>query len=56
LSAQKGKELKAKNYVPYYRIRNGNAELMVGMESPIRIGSLKDQPYLKELVGGETKA
>lgn len=55
LSAQKGKELKAKNYVPYYRIRNGNAELMVGMESPIRIGSLKDQPYLKELVGGETK-
>jgi hypothetical protein len=55
LGAQKGKELKAKNYVPYYRIRNGNAELMIGMESPIRIGSLKEQPYLKELVGGETK-
>ena len=42
------------DYVPYYRVRNGNVELVVeGMkEGPIRIGNIKDQPHLKELVGG----
>ena len=45
--------LRAKDYVPYYRMRGGNAELMIGGETPIRIGNLKDSPHLQELVGGE---
>jgi len=45
--------LKEKDYVPYYREQNGNAVLMIGSEHPIRIGSIKEQPYLKELVGGD---
>jgi hypothetical protein len=45
--------LKDKDYVPYYRVRGGVAELMIGGETPIRIGNLKDSPHLQELVGGE---
>lgn len=45
--------LAAKDYVPYYRVRGGNAELVIGGENPIRIGNLKDNPQLEELVGGE---
>ena len=45
--------LRAKDYIPYYRMRGGNAELMIGGETPIRIGNLKDSPHLQELVGGE---
>lgn len=51
------KELGAKlnstgDYVPYYRDRKGVIELVIGNENPIRIGDLKNQPYLQELVGG----
>jgi hypothetical protein len=45
--------LKNEDYVPYYRQRNGVVELMLGGESPIRIGSIAEQPYLQELVGGD---
>lgn len=45
--------LAAKDYVPFYRVREGVAELIIGNETPIRIGSLKDSPHLQELVGGE---
>lgn len=45
--------LAAKDYVPYHRVRGGNAELVIGGENPIRIGNLKDNPQLEELVGGE---
>lgn len=45
--------LRAKDYIPYYRMRGGNAELVIGGETPIRIGNLKDSPHLQELVGGE---
>jgi hypothetical protein len=45
--------LKEKDYVPYYRVRNGVAELMIGGLTPVRIGNLKDSPHLQELVGGE---
>ena len=45
--------LKNKDYIPYYRVRGGVAELMIGGETPVRIGNLKDSPHLKELVGGE---
>jgi hypothetical protein len=54
LSREEAKRLLADNdYVPYYRVRNGVAELIIGNETPIRIGNLKDSPHLKELVGGD---
>jgi len=45
--------LREKDYVPYYRVRNGVAELMIGGLTPVRIGNLKDSPHLQELMGGE---
>jgi hypothetical protein len=39
------------DYVPFYRVKNGYAELVVAGEHAIMIGRLKDQPYLHELVG-----
>jgi hypothetical protein len=54
LSKEVGKRLSSENdYIPFYRERNGVAELVIGSESPIRIGSIAEQPYLHELVGGE---
>jgi hypothetical protein len=41
------------DYIPFYRQRGGVAELMIGGENPIRVGSITEQPYLKELVGGD---
>lgn len=49
-----GNKLVASNdYIPYYRMREGVAELMIGKETPIRVGNLKDSPHLQELVGGD---
>lgn len=45
--------VKENDYIPFYRERNGAAELLIGNENPIRIGSIKEQPYLQELVGGD---
>lgn len=42
------------DYIPFYRERKGVIELMIGNENPVRIGSIADQPYLQELVGGDT--
>ena len=42
------------DYIPFYREQDGNAMLIIGGESPMRIGSIAEQPYLKELVGGDT--
>jgi len=42
------------DYIPFYRERKGVVELVIGNENPIRIGSIADQPYLQELVGGDT--
>jgi hypothetical protein len=47
--------LKTNDYIPYYRVTHGVAELMIGGETPVRIGNIKDQPYLRELVGGNDK-
>ena len=44
----------SKDYIPFYRERNGVVELLIGGENPIKIGSIKEQPYLKDLVGGDT--
>jgi hypothetical protein len=54
ISKALGAELLAqKDYIPFYRVRNGNVELLIGKETPVRIGDLKSNPHLKELVGGE---
>jgi hypothetical protein len=53
LSAKKAEELKATDYVPFYRVNKGGVvELMVDKETPIRISNIKDEPQLKELIGG----
>jgi len=41
------------DYIPWYRQRNGMAELVIGGETPIKIGNIAEQPYLQELVGGD---
>jgi hypothetical protein len=56
LSAKKAAELKQISYVPFYRTNgNGEVQLMVDKERPVRIANIKDQPQLKELVGGNTE-
>jgi len=56
LKPGKAAELKAMEYVPFYRVdREGNVNLMVDKETPVRISNLKDEPQLKELVGGNTQ-
>jgi hypothetical protein len=45
--------LKENDYIPWYREENGVALLQIGSESPIRIGSIAEQPHLHELVGGD---
>ena len=47
------KLLKENDYIPWYRQRNGVAELVIGKEPPIQIGNLAQQPYLHELIGGD---
>ena len=55
MSAKKAAELKSISYVPFYRINdNGEVQLMIDKETPVRISNIKDQPQLKELVGGNT--
>jgi hypothetical protein len=52
LSKTKAAELKAIQYVPYYRVAaNGDVQLMVDKETPIRLSNIKDEPQLIELVG-----
>lgn len=54
VSKEVAKSLSESNdYIPFYRQRGGVAELMIGGENPIRVGSIAEQPYLKELVGGD---
>ena len=55
LPAKKAAELKAIEYVPFYRVNNnGEVQLMIDKERPVRIANIKDQPQLKELIGGNT--
>ena len=56
ITREEAARLSAKEYVPFYREdANGVVNLIVGSEQPIRIGNIKDQPYLRELVGGNDK-
>jgi hypothetical protein len=45
------KMLASNDYVPFYRERGGNVELLIGGEAPIRIGNMKDQPTCRSYVG-----
>jgi hypothetical protein len=54
LSKQEGFDLtKYNDYVPFYRVQEGMATLVISKEHTINIGRLTDQPYLHELVGGK---
>ena len=56
LSPEEAKRLASTNdYIPYYRERNGNAELVIGGEGTFKVGNLKDQPQLQQLIGGDQK-
>ena len=57
MTEKKAAELKALTYVPFYRVNKGTGEieLMVDKEHPVRIGNIKDEPQLKELVGDSTE-
>ena len=41
------------DYIPWYRQRGGVVELIIGSETPIRIGDVANQPHLDKLVGGD---
>lgn len=41
------------DYIPWYRQRGGIVELVIGNETPIRIGDVANQPHLDKLVGGD---
>ena len=48
------KMLESEDYVPFYRpTDNGDVFLDIGGAPAIKIGNIKDQPYLHELVGGD---
>ena len=52
MTPKKATELKSLSYVPFYRVAgNGNVELMIDKEHPVRIGNIKDEPQLQQLVG-----
>ena len=52
LTAAKAAELKAITYIPFYRVNaQGEVQLMIDKEHPVRIGNVKDEPQLHELVG-----
>ena len=52
LTPAKAAELKAITFIPFYRVNaQGEVQLMVDKEHPIRIGNIKDEPELHELVG-----
>ena len=53
ISKDMADSLKANNdYIPFYREEQGVARLYISGEHPINIGSIAEQPYLHELVGG----
>lgn len=56
MSKEDAAKLKNKSYVPYYRVdKNGEVSMFLGGEGTVRIGDVKNQPYLHELVGGNEK-
>lgn len=51
LSKEDAAKMKGGDYVPYYRERNGE---IIDTEHNIKVGDLKTQAYLKELIGGDS--
>jgi hypothetical protein len=50
------KMLASKDYVPYYREnRDGTVSLFMGGEEITKVGNVKEQPALHELVGGDQR-
>jgi len=50
------KMLANKDYVPYYRENSdGSVSMLMGSEEITKVGNVKDQPYLHELVGGDQR-
>lgn len=43
------------DYIPYYRTKGDSVIMEIAGIQPFRIGNLQQQPYLKELVGGDEK-
>lgn len=43
------------DYIPYYRARGDSVIMEIAGIQPFNIGNLQQQPYLKELVGGDAK-
>ena len=56
LTAEEAKRLADTNdYIPFYREENGNAMLVIGGEGTFKVGSLAEQPQLRQLIGGNQK-
>jgi len=55
LSPEQVKELKSSPYIPYYRSEEGNIKLYTDNEHAITIGSIKDNPDLVQMLGGNDK-
>jgi len=56
ISEKLGAELNAmKDYIPWYRVKNGDVLLDIDSGHTVHIGNLKSQPYLHELVGGDAR-
>lgn len=54
ISKELGKQLSSTDdYVPFYRVQGDDVLFEIGDRTPIVIGDVKNQPYLKELVGGK---
>jgi hypothetical protein len=53
MSSDEAVRLSELDYVPFYRIDGDAVELIIDREKTVQIGNIKNQPYLKELVGGE---
>ncbi len=45
-------KLKAINFVPFYRVKDGDIQLEVDSAQTVKIGNIKDEPHLAELLGG----
>ena len=54
MSRAEAARLKSLDYVPFYRVNGEAIQLTIDTEkAPVIIGNIKDQPYLRELVGGK---
>lgn len=57
MTNDKAAALKKITYVPFYRVNKGTGEieLMIDSETPVKIGNIKDEPQLQELVGDSSE-